>query len=92
MADILWVCASSKRANIRRIAFSNPSNVMFIGIGVALCAARFNEIILDDIYAETYDSYTTREWISQRLNDMSCHLLPGGHIRSLCQRYGGKRC
>ena len=83
MANILWVCASPKKADERRKAFGAPANVMFTSVGSMLCGYRFSEIILDDVYAETYDSYTMREWISQRLSDMSCRLLPDGRMKSL---------
>ena len=84
MADILWVCASPKKAGERQKAFCDAANVTFISVGAMLCGSRFSEIILDDIYANVHDSEVMREKISQWLDDcVVCRLTSDGRMKSL---------
>ena len=84
MYHTLWVCASRKEANAREKTFGNPANVLFIRVGDTLGGRRFNEVIIDNMYADAGDSKTMYEHITRWFDDcVRCRLVPKGTIKSL---------
>lgn len=85
--SILWVMARQDDALTRHCQFNTQhqtnDQVKFIGVGAMLCGEGFDEIILDNIYAEadkglrlTIDDWV-RESLMTRLNG------PNSKIREL---------
>lgn len=89
MKSTLWVMARQFEANERQRQFSglchDPNKIKFVGVGAALCGQGFNEIILDDIYAEAQkrNSDTMVMIIDQWVFDLTCRLVPGGKLRKI---------
>lgn len=89
MRSTLWVMARQDDALERQVQFSglchDPEKIRFVGVGAALCGKGFNEIILDDIYAEAKkrNSDTMVTIIDQWVFDLTCRLVPGGKLRKI---------
>ena len=78
----LWICASRKEANAREKTFGNPANMLFIRVGDILGGRRFNEVIVDDMYAGARGILRAHitQWFE---NSVRCRLTPDGSVKSL---------
>ncbi len=86
MRKTLWVMARQDEALERQVQFSglshDRSKIKYIGVCAMLAGQGYDEIILDDIYAEA-DSKIIRERIMLWVLDLKCRLYSGGRIRTL---------